>query len=200
MRNIYRKQALCAAAYIAALHGLAVAADNKASAQTPPMQQAAATANLSPTQGNSARGKVTFGLSGGEKVNIQVRLSHLPRVGEYGLHIHEVGDCSAPDATSAGDHFNPMGKNHGDRTALERHAGDLGNVKANAKGEVSATFDIEGVTIDSAKSGILGKSVVLHANADDLKSQPGGNAGARIACGVIGGQAKATPRSSSGSN
>lgn len=155
---------------------------------------AAMTAKLMPTEGNKARGQLTFTPASGDKVQVKVQLSRLPHAGEYGLHIHEIGDCSAPDAKSAGGHFNPLSKNHGDRKALERHAGDMGNVTADASGGATATFDIEGVTLDSGTAGIIGKSVVLHANADDLKSQPAGNSGARIACGVIDGAPAKAPK------
>lgn len=145
-----------------------------------------AIANLEPTKGNQARGTVTFAPTDkANKVKVQVHLSQLKPGSVHGLHIHEKGDCGAPDASSAGDHFNPAGKPHGDRTAAERHAGDLGNVETSSAGKVTATFDIEGISVSDAQDGIIGKSVILHEKADDLKSQPSGNSGSRIACAVI---------------
>ena len=145
-----------------------------------------ATANLQPTKGNQAKGTVTFTpTDDANKVKVQVHLSDLKPGGIHGMHIHEKGDCSAADASSAGDHFNPAGKPHGDRSVLERHAGDLGNVEASSAGKVSATFDIDDISVSDGQQGIIGRSVILHAKADDLKTQPSGNSGARIACAVI---------------
>ena len=145
-----------------------------------------AIANLQATKGNQARGTVTFTPTDkANKVKVQVHLSQLKPGSVHGLHVHEKGDCGAADASSAGGHFNPAGKPHGDRTAAERHAGDLGNVEAGSAGKVSATFDVEGISVSDAQDGIIGKSVILHEKADDLKSQPSGDSGSRIACAVI---------------
>ena len=142
--------------------------------------------NLQPTKGNQATGTVTFTpTDDANKVKVQVHLSQLKSGSVHGLHVHEKGDCGAPDASSAGGHFNPAGKPHGDRTVAERHAGDLGNVEASSAGKVSATFDVEGISVSDAQDGIIGKSVILHEKADDLKSQPSGDSGSRIACAVI---------------
>ena len=145
-----------------------------------------ATANLRPTKGNQAKGTVTFTpTDDANKVKVQVHLSQLKPGGVHGLHVHEKGDCSAPDASSAGGHFNPTGKSHGGRTADERHAGDLGNVEASSAGKVSATFDVDDISVSDGQQGIIGKSVILHEKADDLKTQPSGDSGSRIACAVI---------------
>ena len=149
-------------------------------------QSQPAIANLQPTKGNQAKGTVTFTpTDDANKVKVQVHLSQLKPGSVHGLHVHEKGDCGAADASSAGGHFNPAGKPHGDRTAAERHAGDLGNVEASSAGKVSATFDVEGISVSDAQDGIIGKSVILHEKADDLKSQPSGDSGSRIACAVI---------------
>jgi Cu-Zn family superoxide dismutase len=103
--------------------------------------------------------------------------------GEYGFHLHVRDDCSAADFTSAGDHFNPDGKKHGSRQS-EHHAGDLGNLKIQA-GKPAAIEPLEGVTVTVGKHGVIGRSVIIHANPDDFTTQPTGNAGPRIACGVI---------------
>ena len=152
-----------------------------------------ATATLQPTKGNEAKGTVTFTpTEEANKVKVEVHLSQLKPGGVHGMHIHEKGDCSAPDGSSAGGHFNPAGKPHGDRAAAERHAGDLGNVESSSTGEVSAAFDVEGISVSDAKDGVIGKSVILHEKADDLKTQPSGNSGSRIACVVIKFQTKKT--------
>jgi len=145
-----------------------------------------ATANLQPTKGNQAKGTVTFTpTEEANKVKVQVHLTELKPGSVHGMHVHEKGDCSAPDASSAGDHFNPAGKPHGDRSAAARHAGDLGNVETSSTGEVTATFDVQDISVSDGQEGIIGKSVILHEKADDLKTQPSGNSGSRIACAVI---------------
>jgi Cu-Zn family superoxide dismutase len=119
---------------------------------------------------------------GGVKVEVHVK-GLTP--GKHGFHIHEFGDCSAADFTSAGGHFNPAGDPHGAPTDAKRHVGDLGNLEANAQG----VADLEYVDSKAAFEGpasILGRGVIVHAAADDLKTQPTGNAGGRVACGVIG--------------
>jgi superoxide dismutase, Cu-Zn family len=105
--------------------------------------------------------------------------------GVHGFHIHEKGDCSAPDAKSAGGHFNPGGHKHGAPDAAEHHEGDLGNITAEKDGKGTATLTIKGVTLGDGDTSIVGKGFIIHAKADDLKSQPVGNAGDRVACGVI---------------
>lgn len=107
--------------------------------------------------------------------------------GKHGIHFHEKGDCSAPDATSAGEHYNPTGHKHNGPTDLTRHAGDLGNIVAGKDG----TAKVE-ITIATPKDGgfpgwedVVGKSVVVHEKADDLKTQPSGDSGGRVACGVV---------------
>ncbi|MEO8844634.1 MAG: superoxide dismutase family protein [Kofleriaceae bacterium] len=105
--------------------------------------------------------------------------------GVHGFHIHEKGDCSAPDAKSAGGHFNPGNHKHGGPEAAEHHEGDLGNITAEKDGHGTATLTIKGVTLGEGDTSIVGKGFIIHAKADDLKSQPVGNAGDRVACGVI---------------
>ena len=145
-----------------------------------------ATATLQPTKGNQAKGTVTFTpTDDANKVKVQVHLSDLKPGSMHGMHVHEKGDCSAPDASSAGGHFNPAGKPHGDRSVTEKHAGDLGNVEASSAGKVSATFDVDDISVSDGQQGIIGKSVILHEKADDLKTQPSGDSGDRIACAVI---------------
>ncbi len=145
-----------------------------------------ATATLQPTKGNQAKGTVTFTpTDDANKIKVQVHLSDLKPGSVHGMHVHEKGDCSAADASSAGDHFNPAGKRHGDRSGTEKHAGDLGNVEASSAGKVSATFDVDDISVSDGQQGIIGKSVILHEKADDLKTQPSGDSGSRIACAVI---------------
>src|SRR5215472_727228 len=142
-----------------------------------------ATATLAPTAGNTAAGSVTF-TQKGDKVAVSAKLTGLTP-GGHGFHIHEKGDCSAPDGTSAGGHFNPTGKPHGDPAAPDHHAGDMPMLQADASGNATLTTDLAGVTIGSGTTDIIGKSVIVHKDADDYKTQPTGNSGARVACGVI---------------
>ena len=105
--------------------------------------------------------------------------------GNHGFHIHEKGDCSAPDASSAGGHFNPGKHKHGAPDAAEHHEGDLGNLTAAKDGTAKTTFNITGVTLGDGDTSIIGKGFIIHEKADDMKTQPTGNAGGRVACGVI---------------
>ena len=144
-----------------------------------------ASAMLEPTTGNSAKGTVTFTQSG-TKVHVSAQLSGLKPNAEHGFHVHEKGDCSSGDGMSAGGHFNPAGKSHGDmRTHGDRHAGDMPNIKADANGNASFSVETRDMTIGTGDTNIVGKGLIVHRDPDDYKSQPAGNAGPRIACAVI---------------
>ncbi len=138
---------------------------------------------LYPTQGNNVSGTITFTQTDkGVKVVADVQgLSQ----GKHGFHIHEFGDCSSPDGTSAGGHFNPDGKQHGAPMSMSRHMGDMGNLEADGSGKAHLEY-IDTVIKLYGPYSILGKSVIIHKGEDDLKSQPSGNSGLRVACGVIG--------------
>lgn len=137
---------------------------------------------LKPTEGNEVTGEVTFiGLEQG--VRVVATIEGLTP-GSHGFHIHEYGDCSAPDASSAGGHYNPTNSIHAGPEDQPRHIGDLGNVNANKKGV--ATYDyVDFVLKLEGDQSIIGKSVIVHENKDNFVSQPTGNAGPRLACGVI---------------
>lgn len=143
----------------------------------------AAVAVLIPTVGNAVTGVVRFTqVDGGVRVVADV--SGL-KPGTHGFHIHEFGDISAADGMSAGGHLNPGHAKHGAPDAAERHEGDLGNLKADDNGHASADY-IDTVISLNGPTSIIGRGVIVHADADDLKSQPVGNAGKRVAAGVIG--------------
>ncbi|SMO83023.1 superoxide dismutase family protein [Gracilimonas mengyeensis] len=125
-------------------------------------------------------GTVTF-TKANDGVQVQGNFAGL-EPGMHGFHIHQYGDCSADDGTSAGGHFNPAGNDHAAPTDSSRHMGDLGNLEANENGE--ATIDYTDSVIDMSQ--ILGRGLIIHAGEDDLTSQPTGAAGSRLACGVIG--------------
>ena len=141
-------------------------------------------ATTQPAIGKGA-GTVTFTQKAVDKVRVQAELTGLPP-GEHGIHIHEKSDLTAPDLSSAGPHFNPSHAKHAGPMAEMHHAGDLGNITADASGNAKLDITIDGVTLlgDGANN-ILMKSVVIHAKADDLKTDPSGNSGPRIAGGVI---------------
>jgi Cu-Zn family superoxide dismutase len=140
---------------------------------------------IRPASGSSVSGQLVF-VQTGSIVRIRGELSgHSP--GPKGIHIHEKGDCSARDASSAGGHFNPHRLRHG-ASPVGSHAGDLGNVVFDAAGRATVDMRVRGISVSrSAIDGIIGRAVVVHAQPDDLKTDPTGNAGGRVACGVIAG-------------
>jgi len=125
-------------------------------------------------------GTVTF-TQQGDDVKVVADLAGLPPNTVHGFHIHAKGDLSAPDLSSAGGHYNPGHEHHGDPAGEHHHAGDMGNVTSDDKGDVHYEMVIKNLQV----SAIVGKSVIVHAKSDDLKSDPSGNSGARIAGGVI---------------
>jgi len=145
-------------------------------------EPALASAGLQPTKGNKTVGEVTFEQVG-DKVRVTAQVIGLKPNQEHGFHIHEKGDCSSGDGMSAGGHFNPYGKPHG--RGAERHAGDLPNLKADAKGRATLSVDLDVITVTPGPASVVGRGIIVHAQPDDYTSQPVGNAGARLACGVI---------------
>lgn len=143
-----------------------------------------AVAQINPTSAGNAQGTVTFSMGRDDReMPVAVELRGLAP-GPHGLHVHEFGDCSAGDASSAGGHFSPEGSAHGSPDADEQHAGDMGNIEAGDDGRVSSELSFPGLAF-SGRASILQKSVVIHRNADDMESQPAGDAGGRVGCGVI---------------
>lgn len=142
-----------------------------------------AEAVLKPTRGNTAAGNMSFAQQGG-RVLIKGQFTGLTP-GAHGFHIHEKGDCSAPDAASAGGHFNPFGQRHGDPSRAAHHAGDLPMVVAGANGQARFEALMDGITLDNGPGSIMGRSIIVHAKPDDFTTQPTGNSGGRVACGMI---------------
>lgn len=142
-----------------------------------------ATASLQATKGNAVTGTVKFSRQG-DKVLVVASVSGL-KPGAHGFHIHEKGDCSSGDGMSAGGHFNPGARPHGHHGTAAHHAGDMPNLEANAYGNATLTVELDGISIGQGAADILGRAVIVHVNQDDYVSQPVGNAGGRLACGVI---------------
>src|SRR5215471_14089850 len=156
-------------------------------AQTPAAKSTAsskAIAVLHPTAGSKVNGTVTFTLVA-DGVQVHAEIEGLTP-GKHGFHVHEFGDCSAADATSAGAHFNPTNQPHAGPDATGRHEGDMGNVEADALGNAKLDYVDHQISLTNDAKSVIGRSVVVHAKPDDLKTQPSGDSGARIACGVIG--------------
>ena len=178
-----RRHATCgwAALALLLLIGCTPADEEQPTPPTEPVTSAVAV--LHPADGDSVRGIVRFTLvEGGVRVVADVQnLSP----GEHGFHVHEFGDLSAGDLTSAGGHFAPLGKNHGAPADDERHAGDLGNIAVDPEGVAHYERVDTVLRLDGPRS-IIGRAVIIHAQADDFQTQPTGAAGARRAGGVIG--------------
>lgn len=150
-----------------------------------------ALATLEPLADSGVRGTVEFTNVTPDQVQVRVDVTGLTP-GLHGFHIHEFGDCSAPDGSSAGGHFNPDKVMHGGPGAPEHHRGDLGNIKADAGGRAVVTMKTSAITLDAGPRGVLGRSVVIHADPDDLQTDPAGDAGGRLSCGVIRAQSGTT--------
>lgn len=165
--------------------GLAAAALLSLAGFSPAPQAAAqATATIESRSGSPVTGRAVFTElpSGGTKVEVWIEHA---TPGLHGLHLHEKGDCSAPDATSAGGHFNASSHPHAGPSEAARHNGDLGNIEigADGKGRLEITSSL--LTVQPGPDCVVGRAVVFHEKADDLKTQPTGAAGARFGCGVV---------------
>lgn len=145
---------------------------------------AQAKATIESRSGSTVSGMATFTELPGGGVKVVVHIEKAPP-GTHGLHIHEKGDCSDPEAKSAGGHFNPTTMNHAGPMDKEHHAGDLGNIEIKADGTGTLEITSTMLTVKPGPNSVVGRSVVFHEKADDFKTQPTGNAGGRLGCGVI---------------
>lgn len=149
-----------------------------------PVAGAVAVAELAPTEGSDVTGTVVFREVNG-RVQVVATVKGLTPGQRHGFHIHEFGDCSAPDSSSAGAHFDPTGHAHGAPGIGEHHAGDLGNIEADSEGNGHLDMLVDFITLDESPISALNRAVVVHQDEDDLVTQPTGDAGAPLACGVI---------------
>ena len=147
------------------------------------MRSPAATAVLVPTKGNKVSGTVDF-TQRGDTVVVVAKVTGLTP-GAHGFHVHEKGNCTAADGSSAGGHFNPAGAAHGGPGHSPRHAGDLGNLEADSSGVANYKAEVTGISLGTGDDSIIGRAVIVHEKADDLTTQPTGGSGARLACGLI---------------
>jgi superoxide dismutase, Cu-Zn family len=150
-----------------------------ASSKKAPMAMAV----MTPISGSTATGMVHFQELNDGSVDVSADLTRVPP-GVHGFHVHQNGDCS-DNGNAAGGHFNPMNMPHAAPDAQSHHAGDFGNVTADANGEVHTKFNTRSITVHEGVASVGGHAVILHGNPDDLTTQPSGNAGPRIACGVV---------------
>ena len=155
----------------------------KAGDKTPAVTKAICVVAPVGGKGN-VKGLLTF-TQKGKKVEITGYITGLTP-GKHGFHVHEFGDCSAVDASSAGAHFNPTNQPHAGPDTGARHEGDMGNVEADASGGAKLDYVDRQISLTNDAKSVIGRSVIVHAKPDDLKTQPSGDSGARIACGVIG--------------
>ena len=140
-----------------------------------------AVAHIAPLAGSEVTGMVTFSRKAGDTL-VEVNLSHLAP-GQHGFHVHEKADCSSADGLSAGGHYNPTGVNHGG-PEMPHHVGDLGNITAGADGTVNINFHVKNLDV-SGEHGVVGHAIIIHAAPDDFTTQPSGNSGKRLGCGII---------------
>jgi Cu/Zn superoxide dismutase len=144
-----------------------------------------AMANMAPASASLVSGRLRIGAVDGG-VRIEGELGGLGKGGVHAIHVHERGDCSAADGSAAGGHFNPTGAAHGRAGIPPHHLGDMDNLHADGEGVARVDIRLDGVTLGSgAANDILGRAIIVHAGPDDYAGQPAGNAGARVACGVI---------------
>ncbi len=143
-----------------------------------------AKATLQPIKDSGVKGAATF-IQKGDKVQLMADIGGLKPNQEHGFHIHEKGDCNSGDGMGAGGHFNPLGKPHAHPSMPERHAGDMFALKADDYGNATLSIELDVITVTEGPTGIIGRGLIVHAQADDYNTQPTGNAGARVACGVI---------------
>jgi Cu-Zn family superoxide dismutase len=143
-----------------------------------------ASARLQAASGSTVWGAVSF-VETGKGVLVRADVRNLRAGGEFGFHVHENGNCGPGDGMNAGGHLNPAGKPHARYDNPERHAGDLLNLRSDAEGNATYVFETTLLTVRPGPNSVVGRAIVIHADRDDYTTQPDGNAGKPIACGLI---------------
>ncbi len=175
-RTTIRIATLASAAAIAALLTACASTDRA----TP-----VAEAIIKPTEGNTISGSLKFFQANKDTMRVIAQVNGLPPNSERGFHIHENGNCASPDAMSAGGHYNPTAHQHG-KAGAESHVGDLPSLMADATGTATLVWETKNLSIGTGlPTDVKGRAVVVHKDKDDYATQPTGNSGARIGCGVI---------------
>ena len=160
--------------------------DNKASLGL--KGKTVAKADLESKSGSKVKGKATFTDDGKGGIVLRIEVSDAPP-GTHAVHVHQMGDCSSTDGKSAGDHWNPTKDQHGKWTEAHHHLGDIGNLEITPDGKGTITLETDKWSAGGgASNDVVGHAIIVHGGVDDFKSQPAGNAGPRIACGVITGE------------
>lgn len=152
-----------------------------------PVEQTALVA-LAPTKGSKVSGTLTLSVERSGGVSIVGQVGNLEPGSEHGFHVHDKGDCSAADGSSAGNHFNPTSQEHGNPSTANgmHHLGDMLNIKADDQGTAAVRITVPGATLhDGGPHDLIGKGIIVHADPDDYATQPAGNSGGRLACGRI---------------
>ena len=180
MRCTRTLMALAPLAFFAACSG---SKPSSTPAAAPPPAGPTATATIEGRSGSPLKGTATF-VQTDETVHVTVDVTNAPE-GVHAVHLHEKGDCSAPDATSAGGHFNPSHAEHGSPDVPMHHAGDFGNMTVGEEGHGHLELDTTMLTVVPGDRSVVGRAIVVHAKEDDMHTQPTGNAGARIGCGAV---------------
>ena len=155
-----------------------------AGCQNIPSDAPRASATLQPSKGQKTAGTVDF-YQVGSKVRVVANVTGLQPGRDHGFHVHEAGDCSSGDGMSAKGHFNPQGKPHGHPQSGDRHAGDMPSLRADAGGNAKLDTELDIMSVTPGAASVVGRGLIVHADPDDYKTQPTGNAGARLACAVI---------------
>ena len=190
MHKLFAAAAL-ASSLAACSHGSSQSSGGSSSAAPAVHQSHDAFATLDAKSGSKLVGSARFTRGEGGGISAHIVVANAAS-GLHGVHIHEKGDCSDDKAANAGGHFNPAGAaHHGGPAGTERHGGDLGNISVDDKGNGQLDVTVSGLNLDGDERGIVGRAIVVHEKEDDLHSDPSGNSGARIGCGVI--QAGAAP-------
>jgi Cu-Zn family superoxide dismutase len=145
---------------------------------------AIAAARMQPVAGSPVEGKVSFSQFGSVTV-VRARFFGLQGSREYGLHVHEKGDCSGDDGAAAGGHFDPGGAPHGRPGRGAHHAGDLLNLRTDGEGNAFYVFETSALSVTGGRTSVLNRSVILTRGPDDYRTQPDGNSGPPLACGIV---------------